>query len=450
MREDLDVLVVGGGPAGICAAAQAAGLGARTGLVEKNGALGGTTTVAGVALPGLFHAWGHQIIAGIGWRLVREAAAVGGTALPDFSRWDLPHYRLQVPVNPAVYAALADRTVLVSGAEPLLHTMVAEAEWTDSRWRVVLCGKEGLREVWAGRLVDCTGDADVVALAGLARRRNPRQQPGTLMVRFGGYDHLAVDDLDLAALDRAYDAALAEGVLRAEDFQSAVHPLGKLLRHRGENAIHVTGVDGGTSDTRTQAELAGRRALLRIFRFLRAQPGLEGLTIDSWAVETGIRETFTIDGLARVTVDDYRGGRLWDDAVSYSFYPIDVHRSDGDGVDIRPLDYGVLPTIPRDAMVPRDGPGALLVAGRSVAGDQEANSAYRVQASCMATGQAAGTVAALSAATDTPVQDVPVAAIHRTLRATGAIVPGDVTVAPRPPTGPVGPTPPSRPAPPRR
>ncbi|WP_067226325.1 FAD-dependent oxidoreductase [Streptomyces sp. NBRC 109706] len=440
MREELDVLVVGGGPAGICAAIQSATLGARTGLVEKNGALGGTTTVAGVALPGLFHAWGQQIITGVGWRLVREAVTVGGTKLPDFSRWDLPHYRLQVPVSAPVYAALADRAVLGSGAELLLHTMVAAVSWTGSRWRVVLCGKEGLREISAARVVDCTGDADVVALAGLPRSRNPERQPGTLMVRFGGYDHRSLDGIDLDALDLAYDAALVDGTLRADDFQSASRPLRKLLRHRGENAIHVTGVDGGTSRTRTEAELAGRRALLRIFRFLRAQPGLERLSIESWAVETGIRETYTIDGVERVTVDDYRTGRLWDDAVSYSFYPIDVHRSDGDGIDIRPLDYGVLPTIPLGAMVPRDAPGSLLVAGRAVSGDQEANSAYRVQASCMAMGQAAGTVAALSVRDGTAVRDVPLPTIHRTLRDTGATVPGDVTVPP-PPPGPAGPAP---------
>ncbi|MGP4114287.1 FAD-dependent oxidoreductase [Streptomyces sp. 4N509B] len=430
MREELDVLVVGGGPAGICAAIQSASLGARTGLVEKNGALGGTTTVAGVALPGLFHAWGHQVIAGIGWRLVREAAETAGMPLPDFSRWDLPHYRLQVPVSAPVYAAIVDRELLASGAELLLHTMVAEVTWTGSRWRVALCGKEGLHEVTATRLVDCTGDADVVGLAGLPRISARHKQPGTLMVRFGGYDHRTLDGIDLAALDRAYDAALADGTLRVQDFQTSARPLRKLLRNRGENALHITGVDGGTSRGRTDAELAGRRAMLRIFRFLKAQPGLEGLSIESWAVETGIRETHTIDGIARVTVEDYRGGRVWDDAVSYSFYPIDVHRSDGDGIAISPLDHGVVPTIPRGAMVPKGSPGSLLVAGRSVSGDREANSAYRVQASCMAMGQAAGTVAALSVRDGTAVEDVPVPAIHRTLRATGAIVPGDVAIPP--------------------
>src|SRR5690606_9336669 len=82
MNEHYDVVVAGGGPAGWPAAAQAARLGARTLLVEKNGALGGTTTVAAVALPGLFHAWGQQVIRGIGWEVVARSVADAGGTLP--------------------------------------------------------------------------------------------------------------------------------------------------------------------------------------------------------------------------------------------------------------------------------------------------------------------------------------------------------------------------------
>src|SRR5690606_38495745 len=200
----------------------------------------------------------------------------------------------------------------------------------------------------AGCVVDCTGDADVVGLAGLPRRTNARRQPGTIMVRFGGYE---LADLDLDAIQRAHDAAVARGELHPADL--AHNPVGKFLRNRGENAIHVPGVQGGTSEDRTAAEVAGRRTLLRILRFLRRQPGLERVTVDAWATETGIREAFTIDGHATITARDYTSGRQWPDALSYSFYPIDVRRPDGDGIDIRPLAYGTLPTIPRGALVPR-------------------------------------------------------------------------------------------------
>ncbi len=126
---------------------------------------------------------------------------------------------------------------------------------------------------------------------------------------------------------------------------------------------------------------------------------------------------------------DYVSGRRWEDAVSHSFYPIDVHQPDGDGIDIRPLEYGTVPSIPRGAMIPR-GSAHLIVAGRAIAGDQEANSAYRVQASCMAMGQAAGANAALSARAGVPMSSVPLASLREQLRAGGAILPGDVAIAP--------------------
>lgn len=374
MRGHYDVIVVGGGPAGCPAAIQAARMGARTLLVEKNGALGGTTTVAGVALPGLFHAWGRQIIAGVGWEMVQRAVELAGQELPDFSQWELPHYRLQVPVNPALYASVIDDTVVRSGTELLLHTMVAEVAFLDDHWRVSLCTKEGLVHLTAARLVDATGDADVVAHAGLPRFANANCQPGTIMVRLGGYDPA---DLDYAVLDSAYDRAIADGSLWSSDMSSSDKPVRKFLQNWGENAIHVVGVEGGTSAAKTAAELSGRRALMRVFRFLRGQPGLEALTVERWATETGVRETYTIDARSRITVQDYTSGRMWPDAVCFSFYPIDVHQPDGDGIDIQPLEFGTFPTIPRGAMVPR-GNGHLIAAGRSIAGDQMANSAYRV------------------------------------------------------------------------
>ncbi len=174
-------------------------LGARTLLVEKNGMLGGTTTVAGVNFPGLFHAWGRQIIGGIGWELVCRAAELSGHALPDFTDFRRPHWLLQVRVNTAIYAALADEAVLAAGVEILFHTMVADvvrphAGAPDSpataadRWRLTLCCKEGLRTVTGRVLLDCTGDANVVGLAGYARKQNTELQPGTIRILLGGYD----------------------------------------------------------------------------------------------------------------------------------------------------------------------------------------------------------------------------------------------------------------------
>ena len=95
----VDVLVVGGGTAGTIAALQAARIGAKTILVERGPQLGGTMTTGGVAFPGLFDAWGKQIIAGIGWELVQECVALDGGTLPDFSRVPAHHWMNQIHIN---------------------------------------------------------------------------------------------------------------------------------------------------------------------------------------------------------------------------------------------------------------------------------------------------------------------------------------------------------------
>jgi hypothetical protein len=415
-----DVIVIGGGPAGIVAATQAARAGARTLLVEKSGMLGGTTTLNGVNFPGLFHAWGNQVIAGIGWELVTSAVREAGETLPDFSLWrELPHYRLQIPVNIALYAALADSLVLGSGAELRLHTLLASVRFEQEAWQLQLCGKEGLSPVRGSVLVDCTGDANAVALAGLPLTRETTLQPGTLVTRAGGYD---LAQLDCDALETAFTDAVRLGSMRRSDFQAASEPVTKFLRMHGGNAMHVTGVDGSSSQGKTRAELLARATLLRIIRFLRAQPGLGNFHIEYMAAECGIRETITIVGETRVTREDYVGGRVWPDSVCHSFYPIDLHVSEGGAIDTRPLRPGIVPTIPLGALLPRDS-RRLLVAGRCACGDREANSAFRVQASAMAMGQAAGATAALAALGGRDPREIQVKEVHALLARHGAVVP---------------------------
>jgi FAD dependent oxidoreductase len=422
MRLNYDVAVIGGGPAGSVAAIQAARLGARTLLVEKNGMLGGTTTTAGINVPGLFHAWGKQVVAGIGWDLVNRAVQLAGDRLPDFTRYDRPPNMLQVRVNASIYAALLDEAVLGSGATLALHTMLAAVDRPHSEWRVTLCGKEGLRDERAHVLVDCTGDANAVTLAGFEVERNAELQPGTLNVGLSGYDPAA---LDYKLLDRAYEDAVAGGSLLPADLAMHSDGVYTFLYQRGENSMNVTGIDASTSAGRTAAEVAARKALMRVYRFLRSQPGLKDLAIDFTAAECGIRESCTIRGKKKITARDYASGRLWEDAVCYSFYPIDVHRPSGDGIELHRLKEGTFPTIPRGAMLP-SGSAWLLAAGRCIAGDQEASSAYRVQASCMAMGQAAGAMAALSAQSGVEPGELAIGDIHKALRDHGAIVPGDI------------------------
>lgn len=413
----VDVLVVGGGTAGTIAAIQAARAGARTMLIEMGSQLGGTTTTGGVALPGLFHAWGRQVIAGIGWELVCAAVELEGGQLPDFTQKPRHHYEHQVALNGQLYAALAEEACLASGVALCYYEFPEQVESAAGGWRVVSAGKGIRRTIACRQLIDCTGGADVVGMLGFERLREAETQPGTLIFRFGGYD---ADHLDAKVIEPRYREALAKGELREGDCSSPGGPFTSFLRKGGSNAQHVFGADSSTAETKTRANIAGRASALRLLRFIRSLPGCENAKLMQMQPETAVRESWRIAGEALITHEDYASGRVFEDAIGHSFYPIDLH--DRGGVRPRPLVEGRVPTIPLRALAPK-GSRNLLAAGRSVSSDRLANSALRVQASCMAMGQAAGAAAALAAKRNTTPLAVPMAELRELLRKHKAIVP---------------------------
>ena len=139
--EQYDVLVVGGGNAGLCAALQASRiLGAgRVCLVEKNGMCGGTTTAGGVNFPGIFHAWGKQVIGGIGWELIEQVWRECGKPLPEHLLTKdtsmVSHTMFQIRIDTMVYACLADEWLVKAGTVLKYHTMVGSVQKQDSNWQ---------------------------------------------------------------------------------------------------------------------------------------------------------------------------------------------------------------------------------------------------------------------------------------------------------------------------
>jgi hypothetical protein len=419
MKTSYDVIVFGGGPAGITAAIQAGREGAATLLVEKTAMLGGAITLAGINAPAHFFAWGRQIISGIGWELVKQTLEETGAEVPtpEFTRDTATPKHLRV--DKAVFAALCDQAVLASGAELLFHAMPAAVAFADGQWHLTVCTKTGLKQATARVLIDATGDANVVALAGLEVMRPTVVQPASLTMSCSGYNP---DALDYAALKVASDQAIAAGELKSTDIGWYDNGPENFLRWRGLNANHIRAPHAETSEGRSALEAEARLAVLRAYRFFRRQPGLEKFQVDWLCPETGIRETGTIKGKHRITIQEYEAGTRYDDAICYVFYPVDEHLNDGRGINYRPLKKSVLPTIPRRAMLPVNS-RFLIVAGRCIDSDTESNSALRVQAPCMAMGQVAGAMAVLSARTGLDPEELPLADLFAMLRAHGAIVP---------------------------
>lgn len=421
LPSQVDVLIAGAGPAGVPAAIQAARAGVSVLLVEKSAMPGGTATAARIPFPGIFHAWGKQVIAGIGWDLVERCVRECGGTLPDFSQPPARHWQHQVAIQGPIFAALCDEAMQQAGVQVLYHAMPAAVERDGDVWQVTLCTKSGLQTLNARILIDGTGDANLAALAGCKLRVPEHTQPATLGCLSEGYDFAK---LDVAAIEEAAVQAIAEGRLQPTDagWDRNRPRLGGWLSSHGNNANHIHGHQARTSVGKSALEIESRAALLRLFRFLRTQPGLEGLRIQAVAAECGVRETATIVGRVTITAEDYVTGRRWADPVCHAFYPIDLHTSTGSGLDCRQLQPGIVPGVPRGALLPL-GVENLLVAGRCLSSDRLANSALRVQATCMGTGQGAGALAALACRLGTSPSAVPHAALRALLEQHGAIVP---------------------------
>jgi hypothetical protein len=227
------------------------------------------------------------------------------------------------------------------------------------------------------QIIDCSGGAEVVGMAGLPRMRESERQPGSYLYMLG-----------------------------------KAHEPGRNQIHR----LYVHGADSTNSRTVTHANLTGRKSILAELR-------KKGGRLMHLQPETGFRETYRIQGETLITVNDYRSGRKFEDAICYAFYPVDLHTKSG--VKPEPLKPGIIPTVPLRALIPK-GSKNIMVAGRSVSSDRLANSGLRVQAPCMAMGQAAGVAATLAAKAGTTPLAVPLAEIHRVLREHAAIIPGDV------------------------
>jgi hypothetical protein len=411
---ETDILVVGGGTAGVIAAIQSARAGCSTILVENGSQLGGTTTTGGVAFPGLFHAWGKQIIGGIGWELVKEAVRLDDGVLPDFS---IPtgkqHWKHQVRLNSYLYSLLAEEKCLEAGVQIRYYETPVKAAFKQGNWHVETMGKGTHTLIKCNQLIDCTGNAFVTSLAGFTVLRGQEIQPGTLMFKIGGYDP---EKLDFNLIETKYN----EAVNRNEHVRVEFRNIQSLLRSQGDNIQHLLNADSTTSETHTLTNINGRTSLLKMLRFLRTLPGCEKTHLLSMQQETAVRETYRIDGEYMVTHEDYVTGKIFDDSVSFSFYPIDLH--DENGIIPIHLSENTVATVPLRALIPINSRN-FLVAGRCVSSDRLANSALRVQASCMGMGQAAGAAAALANRLKTTPLNVPMYLLNTLIAENGGIVP---------------------------
>ncbi len=408
-----DILVVGGGTAGVVAAIQAGRAGCKTILVENGSQLGGTITTGGVVFPGLFHAWGRRIIGGPGWELTREAIDLEH-GFPNFSQPPGRHWHHQIRVNGPLYAMLAEEKCLEAGVQIRYYETPTNVEFKDNNWIVDIQGKGVGKQIVCNQIIDCTGNAAVTSLAGYKVLKETVTQPGSILFTLGGYDY---ESLDLELIPNEFRNMLRQSwrILRGSSATNDNQPFTPYGFHV------VNGADSTTSESHTLANIQGRTLVLETLRKLRSLPGCEKIKIMDMRPETAVRETYRIDGVYKVSYDDYVNGNIFEDSMSYSFYPIDLWR-EGQPILQEYLEKDIIATVPLRALIPK-GSNNFIVAGRCISSDRMANSALRVQASCMGMGQTAGAAAVLAFNKGTTPLDVPLDELRRLIENHGGILP---------------------------
>jgi hypothetical protein len=421
---EVDILVVGGGSAGAVAGIAAARQGMRTLVVEQFGFLGGTQTGGLVTpmMPNQIDA--VPLNAGIDAEINRRmnTARQSGVWKDGNRGW----------FNPEALKHLLEQMNIEAGAELLYFTLCEDVIVDAGVVKgIVVVNKAGRSAILARRTIDCTGDADVAARAGVpfesGEGNGGKNQPFSVRFHLGNIDlrrlaeflkSLGKHDVMESAegsdiplihtamvwgtgwtLEPLFRRAVADGVLNESDgnyfqvFSMAGRP--------GELAFNCPRISDNVTGTNpfhlTQAVIKSRAITQRYLNFCRRYlPGCENAYLVFTAPMVGVRESRRIRGEYTITTDDVLSGKKFDDAICRNCYPLDIHRDkQEDKLKLKKLPPGTFHEVPYRALVPL-GVENLLVAGRCLSASFEAQSSIRIQSNCRAMGEAAAVASALS------------------------------------------------------
>jgi hypothetical protein len=424
-----DIVVLGGGPAGIAAAAAAGALGRSVLLIERYGFLGGMGTAAGVTNFCGLHANVHgdirQVVHGVADDLLGRIDRLGGLNRPHsiFGKTYAQAY------DNAAYKIAADDLLVSRKVDILFHALAAGVVMDGSRIDALLIEtKSGRRAVRGDIFIDCSGDGDLAAFAGapfeLGDAEGGMLYP-TMMFRLNGVDADAAGEAW-----KTIPLLMEDAEKRGAQFPrkgAIVRP----MQHPTEWRVNVTqlksangrALDGTDAVELSAGEVEGRRQALAFFDFLKENaPGFAQSYIIDIAPQLGIRETRRIRGAYSLTREDVLTCANFDDAVGVNGWPIEAHVA-GDVIwewpDI-PGSRG-FNHLPYRMLLPRQV-GNLLVAGRCASMTHEGQSAARVSGACFVMGEAAGTAAHLALAGNSNPNDIPVTQLQDMLGRNGAFL----------------------------
>ncbi|MDR1666200.1 MAG: FAD-dependent oxidoreductase [Bacteroidales bacterium] len=441
VRDSVDVLVAGGGPAGIIAAEAAASDGLNVLLVESRNFLGGNLTV-GLPILGFLGRKGNQIIRGLPQkfidRLAEKNAASGHRACPL-------HVSLTI-IDPEEVKRTALEVLTERGVKVLMYAFCCGVVMSDDKISgVIIESKAGREVIMAKTVIDCTGDADIAFRAGVPCEKgndDGGMQPPTLMFCMKGVD---VEKLRLSIADHPemYDMDVIPNEFFREDNYFITVGLRNRIKKAEEeglklctertilitglkkdeiwvNMSRIGGVDGTEPEDLTRGEMEGLKQIEHLQTYLRRYvPGFERASLHRVAPFLGIRESRRIRGKYVLTKEDILSCRYFEDAVAVASYPLDLHHPQDKGCTLIWCDDCY--DIPYRSLLPAKVEN-LLVAGRAISTTHEALSAIRVMSSCMAMGEAAGRAAKQAVRKNIPPSQIDVSELRRELLSNGAFL----------------------------
>ena len=400
--EEVDVLVVGAGPAGVSAAICAAREGVRTLLIEQTGDVGG------IATAGLMSHWTGKTEGGFYEEILRRSSEGHGD-------WDTADFNggMRQVINPEHLKTVLLQMLDEAGVKLRLYTFSSTPIVENGKIKgVIIQSKAGRQAILAKIVIDTTGDGDIAAGAGVpyykGRENDGKMQPMTIMFKVAGVD------VERGVFPGGFEETfpVPMGDIQTLGREHLPFPAGHVLLYKTTlpgvvtcNMTNCIGVDGTNPDDLMRATLICRSQMDPIVSFLREYvPGFEKCFLISSASLIGVRETRHFEGESRITEKDIQEARVFDDwAVTRASFNFDVHNLSGNGLD----DTGMQKefkqqkgyTIPYGCFVPLKIDG-LLLAGRDISGTHMAHSNFRVMPICANMGQAAGVAAALCIKSD--------------------------------------------------
>jgi hypothetical protein len=439
-----DVVVAGGGTAGWTAALAAARCGKSVLVIERKGYLGGVLS-SGLPIHGFFNARHQQVVGGTAEEFVHRLKAIGGAS--DFIKTDL-WFAGYVVTNPTLLRSIIFEMLHEAGAEILLFSQIVDIVMSGNRVKGVLVQKKSEQElISADTFIDASGDAVLCHFADAPMQTIETLQPPTLVFRIENVDVPAlrkhvVEHPEIYMKGRMLPGkTITKEFLENTCFYYLFQDRMREVEHKGDyapfinrfmftttpdergivvNMLRGLNVDGKKSESLTEATVHLYRNLVPLVEsFRKIIPGFSHCTLCDADSEIQLRETRRIVGDYTMQTADVVDGTFPDDTIAVGGYFIDIHSSTDSSGTWKLLEkpYG----IPYRALIPKTLEN-VLVAGRCISGNRESAASFRVMATCMAMGQAAGTAAALAVENGGKVREVDSAKLRSRLNAEKAIL----------------------------